>query len=457
MRVSDLSLIPGQPTWQMSFAVNAPHSVLAPTGTYSFGVSDHADQFFIQADTDVTGTMTYSYGTVARASDGKLIYTTVGSADAGEFNQADNTISVQVSVAKLNALLTAAKHPTISNGTVVTGLRGRSYTIEVVPPVSGQGSRQGRRDIARGGTQLVVHDAASPFPPATATPTPLPAVSPAPSPGTTPPTRLLANISTRVSVKSGEGAAIGGFIKRTANPKRVLIRGIGPSIRFDGAPLAGTLQDPVLEIHDKSQSVIASNDNWRSTQQAEISASGVAPADDREPAIILNLTGTEDTNNYTAVLSGKGGAEGIGLIEVYDIEAESSADLGNLSTRGFVGTGNEVLIGGVILRDYSFTNQSQTLFFRGIGPSLKAKGVAAPLANPAITLFNAQGTAIASNDDWQGSPEAAAISATGIAPSDLKEAAILRTLNPGAYTLVLSGADGGTGVGIVEAYNLGNK
>ena len=157
------------------------------------------------------------------------------------------------------------------------------------------------------------------------------------------------------------------------------------------------------------------------------------------------------------MLSGKGGAEGIGLIEVYDIEAESLADLGNLSTRGFVGTGNEVLIGGVILRDYSFTTQSQTLFFRGIGPSLKAKGVAAPLANPAITLFNAQGTAIASNDDWQGSPEAAAIAATGIAPSDLKEAAILRTLNPAAYTLVLSGADGGTGVGIVEAYNLGNK
>lgn len=457
MRVSDLSLIPGQTTWQMSFAVNAPHNLMAPTGTYSFGVSDHADQFFLEADTDVSGAMTYSYGTVSRASDGKLIYTIVGQADAGEFNQADNTVSVQVSVAKLNAVLSAAKHPLISDGTVVSGLRARSYTIEVVPPVSGQASRQGRRDITRGGTQFVVHDANAPLPAPTATPTPLPAISPAPSPATSAPTRLLANISTRASVKAGEGAAIGGFIKRTGNPKRVLVRGIGPSIQVGGAALAGTLQDPVLEIRDNTGAVVASNDNWRSTQQAEISATGIAPIDDREAAVILNLTGGEDTNNYTAVLSGKDGGEGVGLIEVYDLEAESLADLGNLSTRGFVGTGDDVLIGGVIVRDYAFTNQPQTILFRGIGPSLAGKGVSAPLQNPLITLYDAQGTAIASNDDWQSSPDASALAATTIAPTDPKESAILRTLNPGAYTLVLRGADGGTGVGIVEAYNLGNQ
>jgi hypothetical protein len=459
MMVSDLSVIPGQTTWQMSFAVNAPHSVLAPTGTYSFGVSDHADQFYIQADTDVNGAMTYTYGTVARASDGKLIYTQKGAADAGEFNQADNTVSVQVSVAKLNALLTAAKHPLISNGTVVTGLRSRSYTIEVVPPVSGQASRQGRRDIARGGTLFIVHDALQPYPAATPVPTPMPATSTAPgaSPTPTPPARILANISTRVNVKAGQGAAIGGFIKRTANAKRVLVRGIGPSISVGGSPLGGTLQDPVLEIRDKSGALVASNDNWRSTQQAEISATGVAPIDDREPAIILNLTGTAATNNYTALLSGKNGGEGIGLVEIYDINADSFADLGNLSTRGFVGSGDDVLIGGVIVRDFSFTNQTQTVLFRGIGPSLAGAGVSTPLANPLLTLFDAQGNVITSNDDWGSSADAAAITTTGLAPSDPKESAILKTLAPGAYTAVLRGADGGTGVGLVESYNLGNQ
>ena len=134
--------------------------------------SDHADQFFLEADTDVFGNKTYTYGTTQRANDGKLIYTIAGSADAGEFNPADNTVSVQVSVAKLNAILAAAKHPAIGDGTVVAGLRSRSYTIEVVPPVNGQASRQGRRDIARGGTQFVIHDSTSPAvaPPPTPTP-----------------------------------------------------------------------------------------------------------------------------------------------------------------------------------------------------------------------------------------------------------------------------------------------
>jgi hypothetical protein len=460
MRVTDLSIIPGQTTWQMSFAVNAPHSVLSPTGTYSFGVSDHADQFYVQADTDVDGNQVFTYGTVARASDGKLIYTQKGTADSGEFNQSDNTISVQVSVAKLNALLTAAKHPLIENGTVVAGLRSRSYTIEVVPPVSGQASRQGRRDIARGGTQFVVHDSAFPYPAPSASPTPLPetAASPGASPSPTAPTRTLANISTRVAVKAGEGAGIGGFIKRTANSKRVLIRAVGPSIAVDGKPVAGTLTDPSIDVYDAAGQLVMSNDNWRSSsQQAAITASGLAPADDREPAMILNLTGSEARNKYTAIVRGKNDAEGIALVEVYDLEAESFADLGNVSTRGPVGTGNDVMIGGFIVRDVSFTNQSQNILVRGIGPSLTGAGVKGALADPFIDLHDGQGNIVASNDNWESSPDAAALTATGIAPSNPKEAAILRTLAPGAYTVVLRGADNGTGVGVVEAYNLGNQ
>jgi hypothetical protein len=455
MHVSDLSVIPGQTTWQMSFAVNAPHNVLSPLGTYSFGASDHADQFFLEADTDVSGAMTYSYGTTQRANDGKLIYTFVGAADAGEFNVNDNTVSVQVSVAKLNAILAAAGHAQIGNGTVISGLRSRSYTIEVVPPVSGQGSRQGRRDVARGGTQFVVHDSALPFPIVAATPAPTPYpppfVAPGSTPAPTPPRRRLANIATRVNVQGGQNDAIAGFIKRDPSTKRVMIRGIGPSLGLNGA-----LADPVLKVFD-STGQIATNDNWRSSQQAEISASGLAPANDKEAVVILNLTGAAARTNYTAILSGANGGTGIGVIEVFDLDAESFADFGNIATRGFVGTGTGVLIGGFIVRDDSFTNQPQNILVRGIGPSLSAVGVSNPLQDPVIELHDAQGGIVTSNDDWGSTPNAGALQTSGLAPSHPKEAAILQNLAPGAYTVVLTGANGGTGVGNVEAYNLGNQ
>ncbi|HVF73212.1 MAG TPA: sialidase family protein [Chthoniobacterales bacterium] len=453
MRVSDLSVIPGQTTWQMSFAVNASHNVMSPTGTYSFAASDHADQFFLEADTDVDGVQTYSYGTTVRANDGKLIYTILGAADSGEFNQQDNTVSVQVSVDKLNAVLAAAGRPGIGHGTVVAGLRSRSYTIEVVPPVSGQGSRQGRRDIGRGGTQLIVRDTAGPAftPPPAPTPYPPPFVAPGATPVPTPPRRRLANIATRVNVQGGQNDGIAGFIKRNPAAKRVLVRGIRP------AGVSGALQDPSLRVFDASGAEIASNDNWRGPQQAAITASGLAPVNDNDAALIFNLTGTGNTNGYTAILSGANGTTGVGVVEVYDLDAESFADLGNVATRGLVGTGDNVLIGGFVVQDDSFTNQTQTILVRAIGPSLGAAGVSNALQNPFLRLHNAQGTEIASNDDWGTSPEAAALTTSGLAPSDSKEAAILRTLAPGPYTAVLSGADGGTGVGSVEAYNLGNQ
>lgn len=458
MKVSDLTVIPGQTTWQMSFVVNAPHNVMSPTGEYSFAASDHGDQFFVQADTDVDGNQRYSYGTAVRANDGKMLYTIVGEADAGEFNVADNTVSVQVSVAKLNAVLAAAGHPLIANGTVVAGLRARSYTIEVVPPLSGQASRQGRRDIGRGGTQFIVRDSAFAPPAAVPAPTPLPPpfVAPGATPAPTPPRRRLANIATRVDVQGGQNDGIAGFIKRNAAPKRVLIRALGPSIKVGGNPVAGTLQDPVLKIYD-ANGEIATNDSWRSAQQAEITASGLAPVDDKEPAVILNLTGTNNITNYTAILSGVGGATGIGLVEVYDLDAESFADLGNLATRGLVGSGNNVLIGGFIVLDDSFTNQSQNILVRGIGPSLAGAGVSNSLQDPNIALHDSQGALIVSNDDWGSSSDSAALALSGLAPSSPKEAAILRTLAPGAYTVILSGVGGGTGVGSVEAYNLGNQ
>lgn len=454
MRVSDLSVIPGQTTWQMSFAVNAPHNVLSPTGTYSFAASDHADQFYLEADTDVSGNKTYTYGIVDRANDGKLIYTMLGAADAGEFNLNDNTISVQVSVAKLNAVLTTAGKPPIGHGTVVAGLRSRSYTIEVVPPVSGQASRQGRRDIARGGTQFIVKDSAGPIftPTPMPTPYPPPFVAPGSTPAPTPPRRRLANIATRVNVQGGQNDGIAGFIKRNAATKRVLVRALGPSLLFGGA-----LADPVLRVFDNTGAQIATNDNWRTTQQAEISASGLAPNSDKEAVVIINLAGAAVTSNFTAILSGANGSTGIGLVEVYDLDAESFADLGNVATRGLVGTGNNVLIGGFIVRDDSFTNQPQNILVRGIGPSLSGAGVSNALADPVIELHDGQGGLIVSNDDWGSSPDAGALATSGLAPPNPKEAAILKTLAPGAYTVILSGKNNGTGVGSVEAYNLGNQ
>ena len=336
----------------------------------------------------------------------------------------------------------------------MAGLRSRSYTIEVVPPVSGQGSRQGRRDVARGGTQFIVHDSSgtgsNPGP--TPTPYPAPFVAPGATPVPTPPRRRLANIATRVDVKGGQNDGIAGFIKRNPATKRVLVRALGPS-----TGLGGALQDPVVKVFDSTGTQIATNDNWRGPQQAEISASGLAPKNDKEAAVIINLTGATAHSNYTAILSGANGGTGIGLVEVYDLDAESFADLGNVATRGLVGTGNNVLIGGLVVKDDSFTAQQQTILVRGIGPSLSASGLTNALPDPFLELHDGQGAVIASNDDWGSSPEAAALTASGLAPTNPKEAAILRTLAPGPYTAVLRGVNGGTGVGNVEVYNLGNQ
>jgi hypothetical protein len=398
--------------------------------------------------------MSYTYGLTERASDGKLIYTMLGAADAGAFNLDDNTISVQVSVAKLNAVLTTAGRPLIGNGTVVAGLRSRSYTIEVVPPVSGQGSRQGRRDVARGGTQFIVHDSAMPSFPAGPTPTPYPPrfVPPGGTPAPTPPRRRLANLATRVNVQGGENDGIAGFIKRNTPAKRIMVRAVGPSIGIDGA-----LADPVLRVFDSTGAQIATNDSWRSTQEAEITASGLAPTNDKEAAVIINLPASAANTIFTAILSGANGGNGIGVVEVYDLDAESFADLGNVATRGFVGSGANVLIGGFIVQDDSFTGQPQNILVRGIGPSLSGAGVSNSLQDPVIELHDSQGATIISNNDWGTSPDAAALTTSGLAPTNPKESAILRTLAPGAYTVILSGVGGGTGVGSVEAYNLGNQ
>lgn len=248
----------------------------------------------------------------------------------------------------------------------------------------------------------------------------------------------LGNISTRLLVETGDNVLIGGFIVTGTHSKPVLLRAIGSSLMLDGK-----LADPMLDLHDSSGAVIASNDDWETNaNQQEIIDSGLAPSDPKESALLLTL----DPGAYTAIVRGSDGGTGIGLVEAYDLDQTTDAKLANISTRGFVQTGDNVMIDGFIV----LGPLNETVLIRAIGPSLP---VAASLADPTLELHDADGATIVSNDNWRDSQEAE-IEATGLAPGDDAESAILSTLVPGAYTAIVRGTGDTTGVALVEAYGL---
>jgi hypothetical protein len=224
-----------------------------------------------------------------------------------------------------------------------------------------------------------------------------------------------------------------------------LIRGLGPSLAGFGVP--GPLANPTLSLFDHTATLVATNDNWKDTQQAQIQATGLAPSNDFEPAILATLS----PGAYTAFLQGKAATTGIGLAEIYDVDPSVNAQATNQSARGFVGTGNDVLIGGIIVGGP--TGSMQRVLVRALGPSLGSAGVASPLANPTLSLRDANGNVIANNDNWQDSQQAD-IAATGKAPPNTKESAILALLAPGKYTAIVAGKNGTTGVGLIEFYSL---
>ncbi|MDQ3200020.1 MAG: CRTAC1 family protein [Verrucomicrobiota bacterium] len=262
--------------------------------------------------------------------------------------------------------------------------------------------------------------------------------------GSSPPPVLAQNIATRLDVQTGDNVGIGGFIVTGADLKKVVIRGLGPSLASSNVP--NFLADPVLALHKPNGTVLVNND-WKDTQFDLIRATGLGPTDENESAIYATL----EPGGYTAVLSGANGGTGVGLVEVYDLDQVDTSELANVSTRGFVGTGDNVMIGGVIIGPKGAPNA--TIVVRALGPSLA--GVTAPLADPTLALYDANGSVIASNNNWQDdSIQAALVEGANIAPSDPRESAIYKVLTPASYTAIVSGSGGATGVGLVEVYNV---
>jgi hypothetical protein len=271
-------------------------------------------------------------------------------------------------------------------------------------------------------------------------------------PAVTKPPQLL-NISTRMRVLSGDKVLIGGFIVTGTEPKKVILRGIGPSLGAAG--LSGTLADPTLELHEPDGTVIT-NDNWKinaqtgQSQEADIRATTIPPTDDLESAIVATLP----PGNYSAVLAGNNQSSGIGVVEVYDLAQTANSQLANISSRGFIDTGENVMIGGFIVGGGTGGGNAKVIV-RALGPSVPVAGA---LGDPTLELHDASGTIVASNDNWKtrpdGSSQQAEIEATTIPPTNDLESAVVASLPPGNYTAVVRGENNTTGVGLVEVYQL---
>ena len=273
----------------------------------------------------------------------------------------------------------------------------------------------------------------------------------------------LGNISTRAFVQTDDNVMIGGFIVQGTIPKTVIIRAIGPELGPPPYNIPNALTNPTLELHDGTGALIASNDNWvrtiiggiiTSNQVGEIRDSGYAPGDGRESAIIADLT----PGNYTAIVRGVDNMTGVTLVEVYDLSPEAASLLGNISTRSFVQTGDNVMIGGFIVQG----TQPKRVIVRATGPELTSFGVPDALADPTLELHNGTGALIASNNNWRTTIIGGIITGnqvrdilnSGYAPADGRESAIIADLPPGNYTAIVRGVNNTTGVALVEVYDL---
>ncbi|MGI8889843.1 MAG: aryl-sulfate sulfotransferase [Chthoniobacterales bacterium] len=253
------------------------------------------------------------------------------------------------------------------------------------------------------------------------------------------------NLSTRGLVGQANDALIGGLIVTGSGTKKVALRALGPSLASGG--LTDVVADPVLAVYDAGSQLVTMNDNWQTDPRAaELTTLGLSPNDPLEAAVVTDLT----PGAYTVVMNGKKPASAIGLVEAYDLSPNSSSQLANLSTRGEVGTSDNVLISGFIVGDVA----SSTVVLRALGPSLSSFGVAEPLADPSLTVFDANGATIATNDNWLDDLSATDLTTLKLAPTDSAESATALRLPAGAYTVIVQGAQNQTGTSLVEIYEL---
>ena len=339
---------------------------------------------------------------------------------------------------------------TLSKSAVITGLLpSTTYHFQIV--ASNKGGLSSGNDVSF--TTLPPNSTPTP------TPTPSPTLTPTPTPSPTPtPPDTALNISTRVDVETGDDVGIGGFIITGTDPKVVVIRGLGPSLSTVFPPVAGALSNPLLELHDSTGAIVATNDNWMTNSVGDRTTlinNGLAPTNALESALVQPL----NPGAYTAVIKGSNGETGVALVEVYDLDPPGgTGELANISTRGLVGTSSNVLIGGVIVGPAGGTNA--TVVVRAIGPSLLNANppVANALIDPVLELHNGAGDLVAVNDNWQtdaaSSNYSAQVTVAGLAPTADAESAIYANLVAGAYTAIVSGNNGSTGVGLVEVYHV---
>ena len=404
MKVADLSTVPPNSRWRIVW-----DSFASP-----------GQQFYVGMSTDANGVPSFTYGSVATAVVGLVVgvpeETQLGKALAASHFKPDGTISIYVPKSKVGK-----PRP----GDLLGAVNGRTFADNT----------KVERSTALIDHTFVKAQTDNAYPPATYT------VSGNSSCG-----GQLLNISTRQEVSLGEKVSIGGFIISGTAPKTVLLRGMGPSLSARG--VTGVLQNPTLELHEPDGTVVR-NDDWNDTNAAAIKATGLAPKHDTESAILETL----QPGAYTVVLAGKNDSSGVGLVEVYDLDQASNSALRNISTRGFVDKGQQVMIGGFIVGAGRSAGAANVVV-RALGPSLSGAGVADPLSDPELELHDASGTTIATNDNWQSDPGAAQIKKDHLAPPKPKEAATIQTLAPGAYTVVVRGVDNTTGVGLVEAYDV---
>lgn len=255
-------------------------------------------------------------------------------------------------------------------------------------------------------------------------------------------TGALTNLSTRGNVGTGDEVLIGGFVIGGSGAKQMLLRAIGPTLVQFG--VIGALLDPTLELRNSSGALLKENDNWSDDATAESIPASLRPPGANESAIVTSLV----PGNYTAIVRGVNNTTGVGLIEAYDLDPDGTASLTNISTRGLVQSGANVMIAGLVVR-----SGTKAVLIRALGPTLTNFQIVNPLLNPTLDLRNAEGARLAFNDDWR-TDQQAEILASGHAPENDAEAAIATTLPPGNYTAIVDGSDNTTGIAIVEIYGL---